>query len=278
MRSVRTRVTSYVDAIAGVADQHGIPLVGIIVFGSAVTGGFADHVSDVDLILVIADSAAPDTAFQLRQEVDRIESSHGFRVAGDSGSGVLEQWLRRITANVRSYFICTRSDLISGDPARLLGIPATQAFFVDRAVIPNIVNSAVTVWGEDLLPLVPMPPIRRLDVFKAFFGLANQLLLTAAAFPFVPSATQYAAGALKRSVHNCYFCYHLRTAALEDEIDFFRRDRKYAALDQLLDLRREPRRSLRFVLRCIPTAARLHLRTARENDFPKEVRSIPATD
>jgi hypothetical protein len=278
MRNVSTRVASYVDAIAGVADHHGIPLVAIVVFGSAVTGGFADDVSDVDLILVTADTAPPDAGLQLRTQVDRLESSFGFHVGSGSRTGAVEQWLRRITANVRSYFICTRSDLISGDPARLLGIPATQAFFVDRAVIPNIVRSAVTVWGEDLLPLVPMPPIRRLDVFKAFFGLANQLLLTAAAFPFVPSATQYAAGALKRSVHNCYFCYHLRTAALGDEIDFFRRDMRYPALDQLLELRRRPRRSLRFVLRCIPTAARLHLRTALENDFPKVVRSTPATD
>jgi hypothetical protein len=179
---------------------------------------------------------------------------------------------------VRSYFVCTRSDFISGDPARLLGIPATQAFFVDRAVVPNIVRSSMTAWGEDLLSLVPLPPIRRLDVFKAFFGLANQLLLTALAYPFVPPATEYAAAALKRSVHNCYFCYHLRTAALEEEIDFFRRDRRYPALDQLLELRREPRHSLPFVLRCIPTAARLHFRTARDNDFPKQAGAAPAAD
>jgi predicted nucleotidyltransferase len=278
MRSISTRVASYVDAIADVADQHGIPLVSIIVFGSAVTGGFADHVSDVDLILVIADGSPPDTGLQLREHVNRIEVAHGFRVEGDARAGAVEEFIRRITANVRSYFVCTRSDFISGDPARLLGIPATQAFFVDRAVVPNIVRSSMTVWGEDLLSLVPLPPIRRLDVFKAFFGLANQLLLTALAYPFVPPATLYAAAALKRSVHNCYFCYHLRTAALEEEIDFFRRDRKYPALDQLLELRREPRRSLPFVLRCIPTAARLHFRTARENDFPKPVGASPAGD
>jgi predicted nucleotidyltransferase len=278
MRSISARVTSYVDAIADVADQHGIPLVSVIVFGSAVTGGFADHVSDVDLILVIADGSPPDTSSQLRKRVDRIEVVHGFRVDGDSAAGALEEFLRRITANVRSFFICTRSDFVSGEPARLLGIPTTQAFFVDRAVVPNIVRSSMTVRGEDLLSLVPLPPIRRLDVFKAFFGLANQLLLTALAYPFVPSATQYAAAALKRSVHNCYFCYHLRTAPLEDEIDFFRRDRRYPALDRLLELRREPRRSLPFVLRCIPTAARLHLRTARENDFPKPLGTSPAAD
>lgn len=119
---------------------------------------------------------------------------------------MLERFADRITANERAFFVCTRADLLSGDPARILAISRAQARFVDRVAIPSIVASGVVLWGEDLLPAVPLPPIRRLDVAKAFFGLFSQVIFSAAAYPLLPRATKYAMDALKRSVHNCHFC------------------------------------------------------------------------
>jgi hypothetical protein len=95
------------------------------------------------------------------------------------------------------------------------------------------------------------------------------VLLTAELFPLLDGATGYAMGALKRSVHNCYFCYHGRRAALEAEIDFFQRKGRIRALDQLLSLRGVYRESFGFVLRCFPALVRLHLRTAFDNRFPR---------
>jgi hypothetical protein len=86
-------------------------------------------------------------------------------------------------------------------------------------------------------------------------------------------ATKYAMGALKHSLHSCYFCYHGRTAALEEEVDFFRRRLGASrTLIDLLALRGEYRRSFRFVIGGLPALARLHLRTARDNRFPLGVR------
>src|SRR2546429_9230792 len=70
--------------------------------------------------------------------------------------------------------------------------------------------------------------IRRFDVFKAFFGLCGQALLSAAVFPVLPGATKYAMGVLKRSLHNCFFCYHGRRAPLEEEVAFFQGQRRAA--------------------------------------------------
>jgi len=102
--------------------------------------------------------------------------------------------------------------------ARILDLRSSQAVFVDRVVVPSIVGSAVTVWGEDLLSHIPLSPVRRFDVFKAFFGLSGQALLCVAVFPVLPAATKYAMGTLKRSVHNCFFCYHTYPAPLEEEV------------------------------------------------------------
>jgi hypothetical protein len=208
----------------------------------------------------------------VRDDVARLEVLYGFRAGRPHARRGLEAFVERLTANVRSFFICTRGDLLSGRVARILDIRASQALFVDRVVIPSIVGSAVTVWGEALLPHVPLSPIRRFDVLKAFHGLFAQALLSVAVFPALPDATKYAMSVLKRSVHNCFFCYHGRSAVLEEEVGFFQRHiGPSRTLAQLLDLRRHYTQSFAFVVRCLPTLAWLHLRTALDNRFPREV-------
>jgi len=78
-------------------------------------------------------------------------------------------------------------------------------------------------------------------------------------------------GVLKSSVHGCFFCYERRRVSLEEEISFFERRLGLSrALIQLLALRREYRNSFVFVVCCIPTLVRLHLRTSIDNRFPRE--------
>jgi hypothetical protein len=36
----------------------------------------------------------------------------------------------------------------------------------------------------------------------------------------LPDATKYAMGTLKHSLHRCFFCYHQRTATLEEEVAY----------------------------------------------------------
>jgi hypothetical protein len=209
----------------------------------------------------------------LSDEVARLEALHGFRAGRIYAPTRVEALVDRLAANVRSFFICTRRDLLSGRVERILDLPQLQALFVDRVVIPSIVGSAITVWGEDLLRDVPLPAIRRFDVFKAFYGLFALVLLIIGAYPLLPNPTKYAMAALKRSVHNCFFCYQGHPATLEREVDFFQsRLGPNRTLAQLLEFRGAYTDSLAFVLRCLPTLARLHLRTAWDNQFPREVR------
>ncbi|MBV9507657.1 MAG: nucleotidyltransferase domain-containing protein [Acidobacteriia bacterium] len=265
------RVRAYLEEVVHTCGDHGRALVSVVIFGSAVIGGWSDTVSDVDVILILPDGVLQADRNALREKVERIETSHGLRRDSGFPKGALERLVDRITANVRSFFICTRGDLLSGSIGRILDLPSSQAVFVDRAVLANIVASGKTVWGEDLLSRIPVAPIRRFDVLKAFFGLFSQALLSASVFPLLPGATKYAMGALKRSVHNCFFCFELRRASLEEEIGFFtRRGGPKGALIQLLALRRDYRESFTFVLSCIPTLVRLHLRTAIDNRFPRQ--------
>ena len=263
------RVHAYIDALVQTCAEDRASLVSVILFGSAAKGGFTGGVSDVDLIIVVPDDTSRAMRRRLGEAVARLETFHGLRPATTQSPGVVRARIERAVGHGISCFVCTRSDLLSGDVARVLDLRPLEAPFVDRIIFAGIMASAATVWGEHLLPRVLVPAVRRLDVFKALFGFSNQVLLSAMTFPVLPDATRYAMGALKHSLHSCYFCYHGRTAELEEEVAFFRRRLGACqALVDLLALRGEYRRSFAFVIGCLPALARLHLRTARENRFP----------
>ena len=264
-RPLVPRVQTYLDELVRTCAEIGQPLVSVILFGSAASGGFC-NASDVDLIIVVPDETTPEGKRALRTEVARLEIVHGFRPP--HARQAVQARIERAVGHLFSCFICTRADLISGNVARILDLRPWEAPFVDRIVLSSIVASAETAWGEDVLPGVQVPPVRRLDVFKALFGFSSQVVLSIGTFPVLPDATKYAMGVLKHSLHSCFFCYHRRTAGLEEEVDFFgRRLGGCRTLEELLSLRREYRRSIGFVIRCLPTLARLHLRTARDNQF-----------
>ena len=263
------RVQTYIRALVRTCTQDGESLVSVVLFGSAAKGGFSGDVSDVDVIVVVSDDVSRASKRRLGEDVAHLETLHALRHASNEPSGGVRARIERAVGHGISCFVCTRSDLISGEVARVLDLRPWEAPFVDRIVFASIVASAMTVWGEDLVPRVPVPSVRRLDVFKALFGFSSQVLLSAMVFPVLPDATKYAMGALKHSLHSCFFCYHQRTTTLEDEVAFFNRRLGVSrTLVELLSLRREYRRSLAFVIRCLPTLARLHLRTARDNRFP----------
>ena len=265
------RVGTYLDALVQACGQDGPLLVSVVLFGSAAKGGFSGEVSDVDLIIVVQDGTSRATRRQLSEDVARLEVLHGLRPAEAHSPRALQARIDRVMAHGFSCFVCTRGDVISGDVGRVLDLRPLETLFVDRIVFASIVASAVTVWGEDLLPRVAVPSIRRLDVFKALFGFFGQVLASAVTFPALHDATKYAMGTLKHSLHSCFFCYHARTATLEEEVDFFQRQLGPSqTLVELLALRREYRPSFAFVIRCLPALVRLHVRTARDNRFPRQ--------
>jgi len=221
--AVPFRVQAYVDTIVHTCADGGRALVSVVLFGSAAIGGWVETVSDVDLILVVPDTATDEDMDRLRSEVKRIEILHRLRSHSAHGQPALEKFLNGVTAHDRTFFICTRGDLLSGNIGRILRVHPLQAIFVDRIVLANLVASGITVWGEAMLPLIPVAPIRLFDVFKALFSLFPMALLCAAIFPLHPGMTKYAMGVLKSSVHSCFFCYELRRASLEEEISFFER-------------------------------------------------------
>jgi hypothetical protein len=255
----------YIAAVIDACNAQPPGLASLVAFGSAVTGGWSEGLSDVDLILVVPDGASREHRRRLQAIVEQTQQLHGLNHADPRRDGTFVKFVETVTASIHPVFVCTRADLLSGDIGRLLDVPRWQAACVDRGVLGHIVASGITAFGEDLLPCVPVAPVGRLDVWKAFFSLFNQAAVSAAVYPMLPHATKYAMSLLKRSVHNCFYCYERRRSSLEDEVHFLNeRLGPSRTLTRMLALRRDYRRSFRFVLACLPAIIRLHSRTSRD--------------
>lgn len=264
-------VESYLRSVLEACTQHGGDLASLVLFGSAVKGGFTRQVSDVDLIVVLPDGASQQERTRVRDEVRRLEIEYGFRQPARRGNP-LRAFADRVCGHDLSSFICTRGDLLSGEVARVFGLNPLEALVVDRIVFANVLASSATAWGENLLPSVRPPHVRRLDVFKAYVAFTNQVLFVLIVYGLLPDATRYAMSTLKHSLHSCYFCFHGKTATLDEEVSFFRQQfRDSRTLQRLLELRLQYRPSFVFVLRCLPALLRLQMHTAWNNAFPFEI-------
>ena len=263
-------VSTYLNALVATCVTNCCEPVSVVVFGSTVRGGLSSKCSDVDTLVIVPDEISEDRQHALRQEIALLETEHGFRTSVSDRPAMYEDLAEHLSSNSLSAFICSESDLLSGDSARILKLHPIEALLVDRIVIATILDSAVTFWGKDLLVCITTPPIRRIDVFKASISFFSVLLMSATLYAVLPNSTKYAMGALKRSLHSCFYVCNGRSASLEEEVCYFReRLRKTQALDDLMARRSQYYPSLRFVIAAFPQIAHLQLHALREGTLDR---------
>jgi hypothetical protein len=267
-------VSTYLEQVVALADSTGGACVSIILYGSAAVGGY-QAVSDVDLMLVLADDASADTRERMERGLLEIEERLGMGGAEAKGRGRLHQAVNGRLGVFGSHFVCPRSAFLAGEAWRIFGVSARSHGLISRIIFANILCSATTVWGEDLRPLVRTANVTRVDLLKALWGVWSILIVAVMlALPRPRVATRYAMAALKKSVHNTYFCYALSPAPLALKVTFFTgRMRALVGLRRLLSLREHYQPSVAFVLSCLWTIPYLHYRAARDNRFPIQVRA-----
>jgi len=120
----------------------------------------------------------------------------------------------------------------SSDVDLILALPdaaATQ----DRRRLRQAVSALEITHGLRSPAALPKNPLEKFaehaggEAHSCFICSRSDLLsdalalLSVAAYPALPDATRYAMGALKHSLHSCYFCYHLKTAPIHQEVEFF---------------------------------------------------------
>jgi predicted nucleotidyltransferase len=143
-------VETYISSVIRACEGPDSGIISAVLFGSAATGSYSPEISDVDLLIVLHDGATEEDRSRARDTISDYEDRSGVGKRHPHRRGALDSFADRVTANVRSFFVCTRADLLSGEPGRILGISTLQAFFVDRVAIPSILASGITIWGEHL--------------------------------------------------------------------------------------------------------------------------------
>src|SRR5438094_10490875 len=100
-RQLLPRVQTYLDDRLRICAQIEQPIVSMILFGSAASGGFSS-VSDVDLMIVVPDKTTSEGKRKLGAEVAHLEIAHGFRPPHPTG--VLQRRVERAVGHLFSCF------------------------------------------------------------------------------------------------------------------------------------------------------------------------------
>jgi len=113
-----------------------------------------------------------------------------------------------------------------------------------------VIVSAKTVWGEELLSLIHLPPIRRVDVFKALFGLLLDPV-SVVAFPVLYDATS-TDGCAQALATQLLFLLSPEDGSLNEEVEFFNSRRAKQDTAGLVETAAKVPPVIRFVLCCVP--------------------------
>src|SRR5262245_1861691 len=100
------RVLTYIEALVQTCTQDGVPLVSMVMFGSAANGDFSKDVSDVDLIVVVSDEVACAKRRRLVEDIARLETLHKLSPVTTHSPGGLRRHAERaaghgLSASVR---------------------------------------------------------------------------------------------------------------------------------------------------------------------------------
>lgn len=270
------QVGNYIDDVIRLAETRSSEIVSVATFGSVAKNGFSQSVSDVDLIVALADGVPGKTKRIISGELAALELKHRLREQPNSKREVVYARIDEAAGQFKSYFVCGKHDLLSGNTAAVFNVnPLAESLLISPHIaFANIVTSAKVIWGENFFDEIHIPTLSKAHLAKNCIGF---LLLSACAvlwYPFVPNATKYSMSALKWMLHGCYFCYTLKSATVEKEVDFFQA--KVGAgevFTELLSLRREYHPSFGFIISCFIVLIRLYVITARENKFPIAVKA-----
>ncbi len=132
-----------------------------MIFGSVAKGGFSP-VSDVDLLVVLADEPWKEKK-RLEHDLAALELEHKLRERPKSKRELILTVVDRVACQFKSQFVCYKRDFISGNSAAVFGInPVLESLLLTtRIAFANVVMSARTAWGEELLSQVRVPLLRK---------------------------------------------------------------------------------------------------------------------
>lgn len=274
LNNLTQKARNYIGEAISLFLKNKIDLLSLIIFGSAIRGEYQQDLSDVDMIFVINDDTSRKIKSKISKELNELEYKHIFRKKKASIVDAVYKRAEDMTGMYISHFVCYRKDFLAAEFSKIfnLNLFLCKIFAPTDVVWANVIKSAKTLWGENLLDRSSLSEITRHQIRKSRWMnlvLCIGALLT---YPFHSDATKYAMEAVKWSLQTCYFSYTLKPASTEEAVAFFNQNsNRKPIFENLLDLRRNYQKSLSFVIKSFRAVAYLHNKTLKENELPKKI-------
>lgn len=258
------------DLVSSLQEQIGDKLLSIILFGSAVKGGFIKGISDFDMIIVVDDSIPSKQIRTLTSEVQSLSEKHGVVSSTTEEFEGIPQFIMTQTGMFMSQFICRRRDFVSGRFSKIFGANALLAklFSPSSTVLGGALKGSRTVYGEDLVSRMEIPSPRKLDVLKSL--IMNEILVELSLFyyPFAKNATKMAMEASKWNVHMASYLLTGESKSLPESIETVtERGIVSDHLIRLEKLRGKYEPDLSFIVSTLKAIGRIHLFLLEEKDI-----------
>ncbi len=227
----------------------------VVLFGSAASAQFEEGVSDIDLILVVADDIENQVIAKLEATLQRLEAAHG---PLKNRSHFLNVFASR-TALFKSHFIVRQSTLALLEMRRLFWEAEGFSLAFGRFLLPlapsglvvrNMLTSGLVVYGENVLPR-PSSINLESSTFARFFlvslvmsvfGALSTLLFSDGTMFSLESAKWYF---LNRTSYTAG-----RNVSVQEAVRFMQGSAPRLFLQRFLELRQSYHRSLAFSLAC----------------------------
>lgn len=181
---------------------------GIVLFGSHARNGVerASNVSDVDLIVKIADDVPNSKLKLLDAYLDALEIKHGLRGLPNSLFSKFLRVVEKTTGMFVSHFMVRERDWLDCNFSRIFRVNGifSRILAPERIVLKSMSLDCISLCGEGLCAQESIK-IRAIDVLKS--TVMNLVLCMAGNFlsPFVKRSEKYVLEAIKWSLRAGYF-------------------------------------------------------------------------
>ena len=265
---IPVKAKNYIDDVCTTLESDfGQKLVSVVLFGGVVEEYFADGVSDVDLIVVLADTCSKEDIKKARTTMKNIEIKYNF--SRESG-GIINRLLQLFNEHIgifTSHFVCKKSAFENGNFNKMF--LQTIPFFIiadlivpKRIVLTNVSGSGRVIYGDDLLQQIKISKCGIIELIKDCIMNFVLSLVAIGVYPFSNAATKYSLGAMKWSFINCKTYLHGQATNLEEAREYFMQNKIIGNfLREMFQLRENYKNDMHFVVTAPLRITYIHLIT-----------------
>lgn len=265
---IPVKAKNYIDDVCTILiSDFGQKLVSVVLFGGVAEGYFAEGVSDVDLIVVLADTCSKEDIKKARTTMKNIEIKYNF--SRESG-GIINELLQLFNEHIgifTSHFVCKKSAFENGNFNKMF-LRITPFFLIADLIVPkrivltNFSGSGRVIYGADLLQQIKISKCGIIELIKDCIMNFVLSLVAIGVYPFSNAATKYSLGAMKWSFINCKTYLHGRSTNLDEAREYFIQNKIIGNfLREMFQLRENYKNDVHFVVTAPLRITYIHLIT-----------------